>query len=195
MRLIHELYLIPQCVQSPTCNSMVHTLQWRHMSAMTSEITGNPIVCNSFFRLATYTSEFAITGSLQVESINCRFPSQKASNANNFSMGLSPDTQNYGLHMRRECRERFPRHRLPWKPLGSDPGMYHGTLVMHVPWCMLGSPTRGAGENVPGIPGGCTTNNFTYLVRGPWHEVVMKSPSYPGLLLSFLPFLDVLQLL
>ena len=29
-----------------------------------------------------------------------------------FAMGFSPDTQNCGLHMRRECRERFPRHRL-----------------------------------------------------------------------------------
>ena len=26
-------------------------------------------------------------------------------------MGLLPDTQNYGLRMRRECRERFPRRR------------------------------------------------------------------------------------
>ena len=25
-------------------------------------------------------------------------------------MGLLPDTQNCGLRMRRECRERFPRH-------------------------------------------------------------------------------------
>ena len=29
------------------------------------------------------------------------------------TMGLLPDTRNYGLRMRRECRERFPRHRLP----------------------------------------------------------------------------------
>ena len=28
-----------------------------------------------------------------------------------FTMGLLPDTQNCGLRMRRECRERFPRHR------------------------------------------------------------------------------------
>ena len=26
-------------------------------------------------------------------------------------MGLSPDTQNYGLRMRWEYRKRFPRHR------------------------------------------------------------------------------------
>ena len=26
-------------------------------------------------------------------------------------MGLLPDTQHCGLRMRRECRERFPRHR------------------------------------------------------------------------------------
>ena len=28
-----------------------------------------------------------------------------------WNMGLSPHTENCGLHMRRECWERFPRHR------------------------------------------------------------------------------------
>ena len=93
-------------------------------------------------------------------------------------MGLLPDTQNCGLHMRRECRERFPRHQLQRKPLVSDLGMHHGTCVRHVPLCMSGSPTRGGGGNVPGIPGACATRNFTYLATGPcivvylcWHEV------------------------
>ena len=70
--------------------------------------------------------------------------------------------------MRRECRERFPRHWLQRKPLVSDPGMHHGTCVTHVPWYMSGSLTRGRWENVPGIPGACATHKFTYLVRGPW---------------------------
>ena len=69
--------------------------------------------------------------------------------------------------MRRECREPFPRHRLQRKPLVSDPGMHHGTCITHVPWCMSGSLTHGGGENVPGIPGACTTLRFTYLTRGP----------------------------
>ena len=68
--------------------------------------------------------------------------------------------------MRWECRERFPRHILQGKPLVSDPGMHHGTCVTHVPWCISGSPTRGGGENVPGVPGACATRNFTYLARG-----------------------------
>ena len=75
---------------------------------------------------------------------------------------------NCRLRVRRECRERFPRHRLQSKPLVIDPGMHHGTCVTHVPWCMSGSITRGGGENVPSIPGACTTRNFAYLVRGPW---------------------------
>ena len=37
----------------------------------------------------------------------------------------------YGLHMRREYQERFPRH--SWV---SYPDMHHGTCVTHVPWCM-----------------------------------------------------------
>ena len=84
--------------------------------------------------------------------------------------GLFPDTYNCGLYMRRECRERFPRHQVQRKPLVSDPGMHYGMCVTHVLWCMSGSLTLGGGENVPGIPGACATRNFTYLVRGPWKE-------------------------
>ena len=82
-------------------------------------------------------------------------------------MSLLPDTWNCGLRMRRECRERFPRHRLRRKSLVSDPGMHHGTYVPHVPWCMSGSLTCYGGGNVPDIPGACATRNFTYLARGP----------------------------
>ena len=64
-------------------------------------------------------------------------------------MGLLADMENSCLRMRRECRERFPRHSLQGKPLVCDPGMHHGTCVTHVPWCMSGSLTLGDGENVP----------------------------------------------
>ena len=84
--------------------------------------------------------------------------------------GLLPDTQNCELCMRRECRERFPRHWLQRKPLASDPDMHHGTCITHVPWCMSGSLTRDGGQNVPHIPGACATRNFTYMVRGPWGQ-------------------------
>ena len=70
--------------------------------------------------------------------------------------------------MRRECRERFPRHRLQRKPLVSNPGMHPSTCVTHVPCCMSEWLTRGGGESFPGIPGACATLNFTYLSRGPW---------------------------
>ena len=74
--------------------------------------------------------------------------------------------------MRREYR-----HRLQRKLLISDPGMYHGTCVTHVPWCMSGSLTRGGGENVPGIPGACANRNFTYLARGPLCKRPQWAPS------------------
>ena len=61
------------------------------------------------------------------------------------TMGLLPDTQNRGLRMRRKCRECFPHHRLQRKPLVSDPGIHHGTCIMHVPWCMSGSLNCGDG--------------------------------------------------
>ena len=80
--------------------------------------------------------------------------------------------------MRRECRERFPHHRLQRKPLVSDPGMHHGTCVTHVPWCMSGSLFSGGRENVPGIPGACATHNFTYLARGPWRWWMMHQQQH-----------------
>ena len=48
-------------------------------------------------------------------------------------MGLLPDAQNYGLHMHRECRERFPHHH----------GLTIPTCITHVPWCIPGSLTGG----------------------------------------------------
>ena len=82
-------------------------------------------------------------------------------------MGLLPDTQNCGLRMRRECRERFPRHRLQRKPLVSDPGMRHGTCVPHVRWCMSGSLNPRWQEKRSRHSRVCANRNFTYLVRGP----------------------------
>ena len=62
----------------------------------------------------------------------------------------------------------FSHHQLQRKPLVNDHGIYHGTCVTHVPWCMSGLLNRGGGENVPGIPGACSTRNFAHLARGPW---------------------------
>ena len=67
-------------------------------------------------------------------------------------MGLLPYTQNRGLRMRRECRERFPRHWLQRKLLVSDPGMHQGACVTHVLWCMSGLLNRGGGKTFPTFP-------------------------------------------
>ena len=75
--------------------------------------------------------------------------------------------KNCVLCMRRECRERFPRHRLQMKPQVSDPGIHQGTCITHVPWCMPGSLTHGGKKNATGVPGACATRNFVYMVRGP----------------------------
>ena len=64
--------------------------------------------------------------------------------------------------MRRERRERFPRHR----------GLAIPTCtrrdVCRDRWLAV-SIEVGDGENVRGIPGACATRNFTYLIRGPCH--------------------------
>ena len=48
------------------------------------------------------------------------------------AMDLLPNMKDCGFRMRRECRERFPRHRLQRKPLISDPCMHHARAAMHV---------------------------------------------------------------
>ena len=57
-------------------------------------------------------------------------------------MGFLPDTKICGLHMRRECRKRFPRHRLQRKPIISDPGMHHDTCVTYPGWLTCGLPIQ-----------------------------------------------------
>ena len=49
------------------------------------------------------------------------------------TMGLLPDAKNCGLHMHRECRERFPRHRLLAIP----------TCITARAWCTPGSLPNG----------------------------------------------------
>ena len=89
--------------------------------------------------------------------------------------------------MRRECRERFPRHRLQRKPLVSNPGMHHDTCVTHVSWCISGSLTRSGGVNVSGIPGASAICNFRYLVRDTLLKMLkrVKSSLQPGRRLSW----------
>ena len=84
------------------------------------------------------------------------------------AMGLSPDAQNCAFCMRRKSLERFPRNRRQRKLLVNDHSIHHDSCVTHVSWCMSGSLTHGARENVPGIPGACATRNVTYLARSPW---------------------------
>ena len=67
-------------------------------------------------------------------------------------MGLIPDTQNCGLRMRRECRERLAGHRLQRKSLVSDPDLHHCMCMTHMPWCKSGSPTPVAGKTFPTFP-------------------------------------------
>ena len=74
----------------------------------------------------------------------------------------------------------FPTYGLQSKPLVSDPDMHQGTCMMHVPWCMSGSLTRGGGEIVPGIPGACATRYFTYLARGPLGAIYWMSRGGSG---------------
>ena len=76
--------------------------------------------------------------------------------------------------MRRECRERFPRHQLQRKTQVSEPGMHHGTCVTHVPWCISGSLTCGLTWR-----GKCSRHSRR--MRNPQFYVSVKRPmeTYP----------------
>ena len=64
--------------------------------------------------------------------------------------------------------------------------MHHGTWVTHVPWCMSGSLTCGGGDNVPGIPGACTSAILriwqeAHDNKEPRHQQSWHWPNYPGI--------------
>ena len=83
-------------------------------------------------------------------------------------MGLLPDTQNCRCAYAGNAGNVFPvtagkrsRH--------ASRHVCHARAVMHAGIANLWFPLKSAaGENDPGIPGACTTCNYTYLVRGPW---------------------------
>ena len=88
-------------------------------------------------------------------------------------MGLLPDTQYCGWRMRRECRERFPRHWFQRKQLVSDPDLHQGTCVTHVPWCMSGSLSRGGGEvgkTFPAFPAHAQPAILRIWQEAYWHQ-------------------------
>ena len=73
------------------------------------------------------------------------------------NMGFLVDTQNCELRMRRECQERFPRHRVlaiptyitaRWRTCHDECRGRYLAVSFEV----------GVGENVPGIPGAGTTH-------------------------------------
>ena len=144
----------------------IKTPWWRHgmdtLSALLTLCEGHPCVTARFSPQRPVVCSF----DLLLAETRCGTRSRCAANLS--TMGLLPDTQNCGLRMRRECRERFTHHPPQRNRLVSDPDMHHGTCVTHVPWCMSGSLARGGGENVPSMPGACEIRNFTYLTRGPW---------------------------
>ena len=149
---------IPSCTGNQKRKNTIYTVGhwWGICSA--SGIDAVPIYFGAFYeRLSAFISWYReLLGLVKI----CRIQHW-------LTMGLLPDTKNYGLRMRRKCWERFLCHRLQRKPLVSDPGMHHGTCVTHVPLCMSGSLTRSDGENVPGIPGACATCNFCVTGKRP----------------------------
>ena len=91
-----------------------------------------------------------------------------------FSMGLLPDTQNCGLRMCRECRERFPpppnlKETDSERSRHASRHVRHARAVMHVG---IAYPRwRGKRSRHSRRMRIC---NFAYLVRGPWVRSHLK---------------------
>ena len=128
-------------------------LQWRHMAWWHVKPPASRLLVEKCIEANIKMSMSRLTHFLWVDPLaNDGYSSQRPDNAENVPMGLLPDTLNCWLRMCREFRDRFLRHRLQRKLLVSDPGMYHGMCVTHVPWCMSGALTRSAGKNVAAFP-------------------------------------------
>ena len=111
-------------------------------------------------------------------------------------MGLLPGMSKCGLCMRRECRERFPRHR----------GLAISTCITvhacHDPcrdrWLVF-SFEVGSRENAPGIPGACATRNFTIFIwwkahGSPRYILLGDWPHYHDMLVTaFWSFCSITQ--
>ena len=80
--------------------------------------------------------------------------------------------------MRRECRERFLRHRglaiLTCITARASPEVCRDCYLVI-------SFEDGGGENVPGISGACANHKFTYLLRGP----LVSCQQYVGLVFGW----------
>ena len=89
-----------------------------------------------------------------------------------FRMELLPDTHNCGLCMRRDCRERFPRH--SWSAVLTCITARASRMCCDTyrdRQIMVSFEVDG-GENVPSIPGACETCKCTYLVRAHGRDFV-----------------------
>ena len=97
-------------------------------------LTGNTIIeVSSIFHFDLHAYTYSETATLYC-CVIIYFSKKKWNCWKNTAIGLLPD---WGLCMRRVCREHFPRHRLKRKLLVSEPGMYvrhvrHARAVMHV---------------------------------------------------------------
>ena len=74
--------------------------------------------------------------------------------------------------MHRECRKRFPRHRGLAIPTCITARVWRTCRdACRDRWLAVSFEVGGRGS-VPGIPVACETRNFTYLVRGPWEDIM-----------------------
>ena len=85
-------------------------------------------------------------------------------------MGLLPNTPNCWCACAGNAGNVFPTTVVKQSRHASR-HVRHARAVMHAGIANSRFPLNSAvGENVPGIPGACTTRNFAHLVRGPFHK-------------------------
>ena len=164
----------------------MHYVLWKTMTK--HQIVSTGCVIRSFKTLV-YHDWFIFMMGMRLKSLSCKispddvgitlFPLHMQSNHmyNSICHELCRISQwngplaryvNSGLCMRRDCRERFPRHR----------GLAIPTCITARASRMCGDACRdrylavsfdvGGGESVLGIPDACPTRKCTYMARSPW---------------------------
>ena len=126
-------HFAPRLSQVYLQNNKISEMQFSHVTFHAQQtdicLVGNPWYCNNvlgwteLYRMLTqactvWSVWLCENWSAQVLQNHKAGPRKKQVGyvvayqpSNRLAMGLLPDTQNCGLRMRRECRERFPRHR------------------------------------------------------------------------------------
>ena len=131
------------------------------------------IYCLQFVQFVQQLVRIQINNKANISALQYWIPPRwRIANVERISMGLLPDTQNFGCACASNAGIVYPatagkRSRHASRHVRDE------RAVMHAGIANQQFPLKSAvGENVPGIPGACATRSFTYQARCSWHDIL-----------------------